>query len=206
MMSTLDTAHRQWATRPQDERFTDLPSLVDRLVERKRLATDGHIDMRMVKAEVNGDIRLVGAQRSARLNHWTSGQLLSKLGVDRDLLSKLSPKVATDVLNDRLPAAIKDEDVDAKQRLLFDGRPDDLTIRAFHGGRYQRIWDADVAGAIMRNLPDGWRNPVAYENGKWGSKLTPSGLYAGDRDMFAFLIDGGDWARPAERRLVRRRR
>jgi hypothetical protein len=34
---------------------------------------------------------------------------------------------------------------------------------------------------------------VAYDKGKYGADLVPSGLYAGDRDMFAFMIDGGDW-------------
>lgn len=184
----LFAAHRQWAERPSDERFTTLGDLHSAVVKRQRECDDGKITMSDVALEVNGDILVRGKVRTAKLTHWSAGQLLSKLGVPRDLLTKLSPKVATDVVMDRLTRSLADYSMDKRQRVLVQGD----TIRAFHGDRYERLWDAQVTKMLMEYLPPGWRNPVAYKGGEWGAELVPSGLYSGDRDMFAFFIDGGD--------------
>jgi hypothetical protein len=185
----LDTAHKQWASRPADERFTSLASLAERIKARRQASVDGRIDMRSIRAQVNGTMTISGNTGTARFNHWTAGQFLSALSVPRDLLARLSPEVATSVLNDRIPKAIKDEDLPQKQRILLDKSDGTLTLRAFHGRRYERVWDDDVLKVFQQFLPEGWTNPVAYEGGKWGAKLVPGGLYAGDRDMFVFFID-----------------
>jgi hypothetical protein len=188
-------ANRQWAERPADERFQSLSDMHSSIAKRDGVSTDGKVRMSQVGLHVNGDITMVGSTRKARFTHWSAGQMLSKLGVPRDLLAKLSPEVATSVLMDRLPAALKEGVIDERQRMLLQnvGEGTDV-IRAFHGSRYERLWDKQVTGMLMEYLPPGWRNPVAFDKGKWGAPLVPSGLYAGDRDMFAVFIDGGDWA------------
>ena len=196
MSKTLTDANKQWATRPADERYTTLDALHSAVTKRWKGSQDGRVSMRDMRLEVNGDITLHGAQGGvAALTHWSAGQLCSRLGVPRDLLAKLSPEVASAVLNDRLPKSIAEGDVKGRQRILLH-EDDDLrrVVRAFHGDVYDRVWDSQVTKTLVEYLPPGWRNPVAYARGKWGSALEPSGLYASDRDMFAFLIDGGDWA------------
>lgn len=192
MSTNLMEANRQWASRPADERFTTLADMHNAIAKRDGTSRDGKVLMRDVSLHVNGDITLVGTTRRARFTHWSAGQMLSRLGVPRDLLAKLSPEVATSVLMDRLPAAISEGTIEPRQRMLLQEGDTDV-IRAFHGTRYERLWDKAVTGMLMEYLPPGWRNPVAFEGGKWGGPLVPSGLYAGDRDMFAFFIDGGDW-------------
>lgn len=194
-MTTLTQANKQWATRPADERFTTLNDLHNAVTKRWRQSQDGRVSMHDMRLEVNGDIILTGKQGGrAKLTHWSAGQLCQKLGVPRDLLTKLDPSTASAVLNDRLPKSIAEGDVQGRQRILLH-EDDDLqrTARAFHGDVYDRLWDSQVTKTLVEYLPEGWRNPVAYAQGKWGAALEPSGLYAGDRDMFAFLIDGGDW-------------
>lgn len=193
-MTTLTQANKQWATRPADERYTTLDALHDTVTKRWKHSVDDRVSMNNMHLEVNGDIILVGTRgERAALTHWSAGQLCSRLGVPRDLLTKLDPSTASAVLNDRLPKSIAEGDVHGRQRvLLFDdnGR---RVCRAFHGEVYDRVWDSQVTKTLVEYLPQGWRNPVAYAAGKFGAGLEPSGLYAGDRDMFAFLIDGGDW-------------
>jgi hypothetical protein len=151
--------------------------------------------MRGSNLEVNGDITIHGPLGGkASLTHWSAGQLCQRLGVQRDLLTKLDPSVASAVLNDRLPKSIAEGDMQGTQRVLLHADDDaKRTLRAFHGDAYDRVWDSHVTKTLLDYLPPGWRNPVAYAKGKFGAALEPSGLYAGDRDMFAFLIDGGDW-------------
>jgi hypothetical protein len=188
-------ANRQWAERPADERFQSLSDMHTAIATRDAMSQDDKIRMASTSLHVNGEISLVGDRSTARFTHWSAGQMLSRLGVPRDLLAKLSPEVATSVLMDRLPSALREGTIDPRQRMLLQHPSGDgpSVIRAFHGNRYERLWDKSVTSMLMEYLPPGWRNPVAFEGGKWGAKLVPSGLYAGDRDMFAIFIDGGDW-------------
>lgn len=192
-------ACKQWATRPQDERFQSLSELHSSVCARDNASVDGRVDMTKATFKVkNGEVLLIGENRSARFTNWSAGQMMQKLSVPRDFIALLSDPVAEAVLNDRLPEAIRDGKIDRGQRLLLqsmsttmgDDKP--MLLRAMHSGRYERIWDKQVTAMLMEHLPHGWRNPVAYKMGKWGEPLVPSGLYAGDRDMFAFFIDGGD--------------
>ena len=54
--------------------------------------------------------------------------------------------------------------------------------------------DADCVAAVQRIVERSggkFYNPKAYAQGKYGGASAPSGLYASDRDVFMFLIDGG---------------
>lgn len=192
-MTTLTDAHREWASRPADERYSSVAQLRDALSTRRRESIDGKVDMTEAWCEVNGHVRIFdGHNEHVDLTHWALGQFCNRLEVPRDLLPKLNSSVASAVLNDRLVKAVESGRIDKVQRALLrtDGN---VTLRAFHGEQYDRVWDAQVAHTLVEYLPPGWRNPVAYAQGQFGAPLEPSGLYAGDRDMFAFLIDGGDW-------------
>lgn len=195
MSKTLTQANTQWANRPADERFRSLTDLHNAVNKRYQASQDGRLQMTHITAEVNGNVTLVSSQGGrAKLTHWALGQFCQKLGVPRDLLAKLDPETAMAVLNDRLPKSIAEGDMFGRQRVLMHTDEDlQRSIRAFHGETYDRLWDAQVTKTLLEYLPPGWRNPVAYANGKFGADLEPSGLYAGDRDMFIFMIDGGDW-------------
>jgi hypothetical protein len=64
---------------------------------------------------------------------------------------------------------------------------------------YSRIWDADVAQRALALVSSGqWKLPLAYvrKPGTTGfdgltGEMAPRGAYAGDRDMFIFLVNEG---------------
>jgi hypothetical protein len=64
------------------------------------------------------------------------------------------------------------------------------TLRALTSEKYSRFWDSDVV-QFAKDLTEGtgWQLPMGYALGKFGAPLVPSGAYAGDRDMFLFMID-----------------
>ena len=66
------------------------------------------------------------------------------------------------------------------------------SLAAITSTTYGRIWDAEVALAaldIQARTNGKFYNPKAYDPGT--GKPVPSGLYASDRDIFIFMIDGG---------------
>src|SRR6185436_6986208 len=60
-----------------------------------------------------------------------------------------------------------------------------LTVRALTSDRYTRIYNADVSERLVALQARGPWQPAPASYG--GSR----GLYAGDRDMFAFMVDSG---------------
>lgn len=188
----LYDAHTQWASRPSDERYSSLAELHAAVKARDDASRDGRIDSGVLRPAIeDGKLLLRGLTNEAKLTHWSSTQLLSKLRIPRELLNLVEPRVAEQVIADRLPKSIAEGKLDRRQRVLLD--TNERVLRAFHGDVYERLWDSEVTRVLLDNLPSGWRNPVAFAGGRWGAPLVPSGLYAGDRDMFAILVDGGDW-------------
>lgn len=190
----LYTAHHEWASRPDDERFSSLADL-HRVVKARDddSMEDLAPDIRSTRVATLEDGRMVVADaampRPSILTNWSMGQLAQRLEVPRVLLPRLSPRVVAEVLNDRLARTV--EPLPGAALLGHNGEAYP-TLRALTSQRYERLWDSKVVEATMARLPDGWRNPVAFEKGERGSEVRPSGLYASDRDVFLFLINGGD--------------
>lgn len=91
-------------------------------------------------------------------------------------------------------------------------------VNAFLSGGYSRIWNADIVKRLAEFESRGWRVPPARPAGfddpraraateddvlrnnrnsgglevKVGDLIAPAGLYASDRDMFAFMVLEGD--------------
>lgn len=185
----LFQAHTEWRDRPADERFQSVEALHAAVKARDDASTERRIHLdREIPAVVDGSIA-IRTEGGDTLNttHWASRQLFGRVAVPPDFLATISAPIATAALSDR----IRREGLFELRTLVGEnGTP---VVRAIHGEKYTRLWDSEVTGALLNaGLPKEWRNPVAYEGGKWGAELVPSGLYASDRDMFAFLIDGGD--------------
>ncbi|MBA3312946.1 MAG: DUF932 domain-containing protein, partial [Planctomycetaceae bacterium] len=58
-------------------------------------------------------------------------------------------------------------------------------IRSVHGTAYTRLWNADLLTAVAEAAPGFTAPPKADAGG--------SGLYCGEQDLFAFLIDPDGW-------------
>jgi len=60
------------------------------------------------------------------------------------------------------------------------------SVRSVHGTNYTRLWNAEVLAVLAEFAVDFQPPPQAF-NGA-------TGLYAGEQDMFCFLIDPAGWA------------
>lgn len=194
-MTNLMKASNQWATRPDDERFTSLPNMRDHLRsvrDRSRgiVAPSRHITL-VPSADNQGmGVQGEGSRSDPYIpSHWAFGQLASNLAkAPASYLRTLPSPIAADILNYELKVRREVEDVGL---LLYAGE-DGRELRAATGPNYGRIWNSDVVDALIARFGDGvsgeWRVP-----GEFGKriKITKENttLYASDRDMFVFLAD-----------------
>lgn len=199
----LMQAHHQWATRPADERFQTLDELHAACDARDRASFEDNYDLGEIAVALDRGRMTIGLPggRTGHLSPWSARQFLSAVNTPADFIPKIDEGLATAVINNRIARVIgeianEESDRSPYGRMLLQnvGGPDsrDVNVRAFWGSRYARLEDRHVTALLKATLPDGWKNPVAFKDGDWGAELVPSGLYASDRDMFAFFVSGGD--------------
>lgn len=220
----LMTASHEWATRPDDQRFStleDLEAACKRMADAACIARRQISDLRAVATE--GDILLQGPKGDpARMTHHAFGQLSRLAHAPAEFLRALPAPLAADVLNDRLPRRTG-EDSPAAQILFYQNGS--LLTRAFMTESYDLLWDHRVVAQVRQWAQrDGWRVPPArpVRPGQRGTRpataddvvtcghatlgirvgdpIADAGLYASDHDCFIFLvrpgeaIDGGGYA------------
>ncbi len=206
-MLNLMQAHKQWATRPQDERFTTLQALHNACSQSRERSRVLKGPLGRIEVTATDDLhapRIVAGGRELIPSNWAFGQFAQWAGAPSAYLRKLPPTLAADCLRVGFR-----KDKDRELRVLYaDEAGDDTTpllmARAATSATYGRIWNADVTQGLLQVTDrDGrWHNPLAYDP-HTGAPV-PSGLYASDRDMFAFLIDGGSQLEAGPRAKVNR--
>ncbi len=201
MSAPLKAAHYQWANRPADETFSSVAELARHLAERRASSRTSDYDVADLRVEAaDGDLRLVGKSgQPASLTNWSMAQLAQRAGAPPSYLAKLPATLAGQCLNHGLSkykAEAKDDD--RKLSLLFR-KNGVYNLRAAVTPAYSRIWDVDVAQKALALEASGqWKLPLAYvrKPGTRGwegltNEMAPRGAYAGDRDMFLFLVNEG---------------
>lgn len=200
--SILTEAHTQWANRPNDQRFETLEALAASVNSRRlRSRSVDVIPSRTRIAVDDGRLIINGTISPCEPTHWSFGQLCQNASIDGEsgsgYLRRLKPQLAADCLNYGLEKSTRDA-VKFMTIADEDAGPTN-TLQAVTSSTYGRIWDADVVAATQRVVERSggkFHNPKAYvNNGRGFAGITgqqaPSGLYASDRDVFMFLIDGG---------------
>lgn len=181
----LMTANKQWMTRPDDERFETLEALKASVEGRRQNSYQVDVNTREIGYEVRNETLTASIRgEQFQANHWSFTQLASLAGAPASYLRKLSPKLAADCLNEGM-ADRESETI----KLLVEAEPYQKaqSLRAATSSSYGRIWDSQVVRAAERIVE---QSGGAFFNPKdWSGK--GSGLYASDRDVFIFLIDGG---------------
>jgi hypothetical protein len=185
-MSNLYRAHLEWARRAPDERFQSMDALATAVKERRQGSIEANVsktDLGRMQATVDaqGNLR-IGGQRPT---HWAFGQVCSLVGAPAEYLREIPRELASENLNHGIRNRLVERDSNFG---LLTGANGDTTLRAITSGKYARLWDAEVVDAVQRLAGD-FRQPMCYGDGKFGQEKVPSGLYASDRDMFAFLIN-----------------
>jgi len=123
-------------------------------------------------------------------------------------LRNLPAPLLVDCLNHGIKSAPRDS---VKFMTITSENDEPNRLQAVTSPTYGRIWDADCVDAVARLVDRSggkFHNPMAYgmsAEGKWVSTVQkPSGLYASDRDVFMFMIDGGSRLEVGERAKLNR--
>ena len=183
-------ANKQWAFRPDDERFDSTQALFDATVAYARTAVEvDSVPLVNFRVEaINGDIQLVGKKNvPAKLTNWAAKQLCARLEAPHGYISTLPATLAAQNLNHGLAHRLS-KDSDAAVNLLFHNN-DGLLLRAMTGERYSRFWNFEIAERLLElELSKGWKPATPDIR----AELDPNGirlpLYASDHDMFAFMM------------------
>lgn len=184
------TAHREWATRPPDERFDSVPALHQAACARRNRLEERTIATRTFWTEAADSHALVlrddESDRPAALTHWGFEQLATIAGAPPKYLRTLPAPIASDAINFGLQRHHRDE------HLLLADRADPWTVHAVTSPRYARVHHDELASRVLdlMALHPAWHLPLGYKDGEYGAERVPSGAYLGDRDLFLFLVDG----------------
>lgn len=125
-------------------------------------------------------------------SHWSFGQLSGWVKAPAEYLRRLPTELAVKNINHGIQSTELGE---LKFMTVISPDGNSLnTLQAVTSTKYGRIWDADVvlsAKRIVERSNGKFYNPKAYDPHTGTPK--PSGLYASDRDVFIFMIDGGSF-------------
>lgn len=190
-------AFTQWATRPSDERFETLASLRAHVAKRRGLSRSVDVALNRTHVEVTADgtLAINSVIAPSEPSHWAFTQFCGNLKAPAAYLRELPKQLLADNLNHGLRNAPRE----AVKFMTIENEDGDInTLQAVTSPTYGRIWDADcvdAVGRIVERSGGRFHNPLAYATGgttnKLGGRTVPSGLYASDRDVFMFMIDGG---------------
>lgn len=197
MSVNLMEAHNQWANRPADQRFETLSALRES-VHSRRLRSRS-IDIDCARTEVksqDGLLTINGTITPCEPTHWSFGQLAKNVKAPAAYLRTLPQDLVVANLNHGLKNTREMDQVKFMTIASEDGAVN--TLQAVTSPTYGRVWDADLVTAVEKVVDRSggkFHNPLAYAPGRFGdaSSAKPSGLYASDRDIFIFMIDGGSY-------------
>ncbi len=176
-MQTLTRARNELFRRGPDECFPSLQAIWEHCHKKKELSIDHWHPPQNVRPQVQeGRLALAfGGDRPYPMNDWSFAQLCRLANVSKDTINRLSPETACRVFDETIPSAEK------PVQILTTG---DL-VRSIHGVAYTRLWDVDLL-TMLREFAVDFRPPHEAAGGG-------TGLYAGEQDMFLFLIDPLGW-------------
>lgn len=179
----LFKAHRQWATRPADERFSSLEDLYTATRAYADTAVEADVDWSRLSTVAEGeDVKLVGSEGSAAvLTNWAFKQLAARVGAPSDYLSELPAQLASENLNFGL--SLREKNPKHAASLLIH-RNGSYLVRAITTDIYSRIWNHEVAEKLLEVQSRGWEPARADIRTRPDDRPA---LYASDHDMFAML-------------------
>lgn len=206
LSTNAQRATREWASRPNDERFTSLFAMRDHFAHQKANSRQAVVSSRQIEMrpdEDNEGLQLYGPTgHGFEPTHWSFGQLANLAGAPAGYLRKLPSPMVSDLINYGLKVERPIEDVGV---LLH--KNDKNILRAATGPNYGRVWNLDVTTALIDRFGDGvtgsWTVPGEFGKALESVTKQNTTLYASDRDMFVFLANESQRIEVAGRSLAR---
>jgi hypothetical protein len=189
--NVLGQASREWATRPDDQRFLTMDELRDSVEQRRKESWTLASGVKNLRAQAVEDRGLVidaydptaGETRSLEPTNFAFGQLAQYASAPAAYLRKLPTQLAAINLQWGIENMPIREDV-----LVLAQTNGSHSLRAMTSTSYGRIWDGEVVQAVERAIDGGtWTVPAASYTATNPRRATT--LYASDRDVFLFLVD-----------------
>ncbi|MFN5683754.1 DUF932 domain-containing protein, partial [Bradyrhizobium sp.] len=190
----------EWFSRPDDERYLNLPDLYDAVRSRAERAQARTVESRAIRVEASGDnpehltMTVPGRDGPIAPTHWSFGQLCTLVSAPTSYLRQLPAALSGINLQHGL--------LSHRSELLKTLEADNgrTELRAVTGPQYGRIWDHELVGAVMKIAGNGtgdsrWKVPGVLD---WATMThnpfvdvtkDTTTLYASDRDVFLFLVD-----------------
>lgn len=185
-MANLTKAHRELFKREPDECFESFEQLHETCRRRRQESMEHWQLPQELRPEGNGSLRLsLDDGTTCGLTDWSFGQLCGLCGVSRQTINRLKPVTAAQAIRETLPSANK------PIQLLKTDR----AAKAVHGVSYTRLWNAELLDVISEFRSD-FEPPQRAFNGHG------TGLYCGEQDLFAFLIDPNGWTEIGEEQFA----
>lgn len=190
----LMQASRQWASRPQDERFVSLHELAKKVSRERTLSRAPVVSSRDIQVIPDANDKLKGIQVVGKAGvpytptNWSFGQLAALGGAPAGYLRKLPAPIVADCMNYGLNFNRNVEEVG----LLITKDGTDQSLRAATGPRYGRIWNEEIVEALIQQHGDGLTGKFRVP-GEFGKQVevtkNNTTIYGSDRDIFVFLAD-----------------
>jgi len=180
---TIDTrVSKEWASRPDDERYLSLQDLHAAVRTRTDNSRSAVVNTAAIKAYGTEENELVVSTDLGPkfLTNWSFGQISQLAGAPSGYLKRLPAPLAAANLNHGLAEPVRNSAL-----ILVNGNE---KLRALTSEKYGRIWDHEVVEAVQR-VTEGssWQIPASSYATTNPKRATT--LYASDRDVFLFLVD-----------------
>ena len=145
----------EWFSRPDDERYLNLPELYEAVRGRAERAQARTVESRAIRVEANRDnperlaLSVPGRDELVAPTHWCFGQLCTLVGAPTSYLRQLP--AALSAIN--LQHGLLSHRAELVKTLEADnGR---VELRAVTGPDYGRIWDHELVAAVMKIAGNG---------------------------------------------------
>lgn len=182
-MTNLTRAHDQLFTRSEDKSFPTLQALWEHCQQTKEQSLDRWHPPQVIRP-IDALSRMeltLGSDGAFALNDWSFGQLCHLARVSKDTVNRLSIETACQVFEETMPQGNKPLQV----------LTEDIQVRSIHGVSYTRLYNADLI-TMLREFAVDFQPPQKAAD-VLGGEQGGTGLYCGEQDMFAFLIDPTGW-------------
>lgn len=198
-MNVIGTAAHEYFSRPADERYSSLDSLIDAARTDQQHSRELGYNLKDLQAvavgkdggiatadDTLGSVQLASPKGQATFSHWSFGQICRMIGAPASYLRQLPPALGADCLND----GIQKTAIGTKATVLAqvpNGRAQ-AHIRSVTSQSYGRLWDGDLFRGLRDAIGSKFELPPTWEGGTDGPR---GGAYRGDRDSFVIMVDGG---------------
>lgn len=175
-MANLTRASNELFRRTPDETFPSLSALTQHCRRQLEDAREIWQPPTTLATRPTDEGRLLleaGNDGAFELNDWSFGQLCRLSGVAKETVNRLSPATVSEVFRETLPQGKK------PLQLFADG----ASLRSIHPASYTRLYNSELLAVIAEFATD-FEPPQKGIDGA-------TGLYAGQQDMFCFLIGPG---------------